>query len=184
MIGRYLFKYRIGLLLGFVLFIVPDMLGAYAFLRAYDVFPPLAAFFTLGVEFGGPFLELWNSWNSMQGAGLLAIFFLLMGSWGAVHRMIFGWEIYKRVFKFWASENVPPSIMYGVAVFGLLAAVSITVVVDMYVLPADVSRLPGLTYTLSNAEAVLNPAVEFTNQQLSENTGQALNTTLGNSSTG
>ena len=174
---------RLGLVypLIFLVLVVPSLLGTYAYLNSQGLHPLISVFATIGIQFGGQAVEVWNAFWSMQGASLAEGAVIFFGASAAVLRLLWYFYIWN-----WFSDNAAPTVnnfyKHGIAVVMLLMSIVIALLVDVYALPSAGS-LSGYTYVLSNPEIVLEPFQQFLGEASAEG-ADALNNTINNSSTG
>lgn len=182
---RFLFSWR--LLFSFLLLLIPDMVGYFALLRSYEVHPLVAVGASIGLEFGGAPLTIYNSLMALPKAGgiesvwiIFAIFpaFLSMAAffifWIKISTVVEG----RNISKFWIWIT-------GIIVFTLLFIIAL--LTELYILPMDAPRVGGLAYAFSNLEMAFKPVVDLVQTNViqqggTENATEALNTTSGNSS--
>jgi hypothetical protein len=186
-----LFKLKLGLTIGFLILILPDMIGTYSYLTYYDIHPIVAAPATVGVEFGGALFELLNTFRQLQGAHITEVLVLLIGSIWAIHRIIYGVAAFKKFNKMFGSQDNPQIfvLLIGAGFFAL--SVALAVAVDMYILPANAQRVPGVVYTLNNLDSTIFPLADATRDHLiqetvnqSGNASKSINKSITNSTTG
>jgi len=166
----------------FLVLVVPSLLGTYVYLVSEGVHPLISVFATVGIQFGGQAIEVWNAFWQIQGASLLEAVVIVAGSGASVLRFLWFYYVLN-----WVADNMEPTVsnFSKVVVGTLLLAMStvIALMVDMYALPSG-SHLSGYTYVLANPGIVLDPLTQLAVQTPAEPTGQALNKTVNNSSVG
>lgn len=190
-LGYRLFKLKLGLTIGFFVFILPNMIGTYSYLRFYDIHPIVAAPATFGVEFGGAFFELLNTLNKMQGAQPAEALVLLLGAFWAIHRLMYGVAVVQKFNKWFGSQDNPQIFIALIGLFFFSLTVAFAVAVDIYILPADAQRVPGIVYTLNNIDSTIMPLADsardhFMQEAVNQtgNQSQTINNTLNKTSTG
>jgi hypothetical protein len=165
----------------FLVLVVPSLLGTYAYLGSQGLHPLISVFATIGIQFGGQFIEVWNAFWSIQGASLGEGAVIFLGASAALLRLLWYFYIWN-----WFSDNAAPTVnnfyKHGIAVVMLLMSIVIALLVDVYALP-ETGSLSGYTYVLSNPEIVLEPFSQFLGEASAEGV-EALNTSLNNSSLG
>lgn len=165
----------------FVVLVVPSLLGTYAYLSSQGLHPLISVFATIGIQFGGQFIEVWNAFWSLQGASIVEGIVIFLGASASVLRLLWYFYIWN-----WFSDNAAPTVnnfyKHGIAVVMLLMSIVIALLVDVYALP-ETGSLSGYTYVLSNPEIVLEPFQQFLGEASAE-AGDALNKTIDNSSVG
>lgn len=167
------------------------MIGTYSYLRYYGLNPIISFVATVGIEFGGVFFEVVNILKQLGGAYPTEILVLLIGLLWTLNRLIYGIAIFHKFNEWFGSQDNPQiySLLVGLAI--LIPTVTVAVVIDLYVLPADAQRVPGIVYTLSNLDSTIMPLADSAGDYFLQDTAnqtvnqsQTINTTLNNSSTG
>jgi len=165
----------------FLVLVLPSLLGTYAFLVSQEVHPLVSLFATVGIQFGGQAIEVWNAFWSIQGVSLVEALVIFFGASAAVLRFLWYYYVLN-----WIADNIEPTVSNFTKVFVgtllLAMATVIALLVDLYALPSG-SHLPGYTYVLSNPEIVLDPFTQWAGQASTE-AGQALNKSVNNSTVG
>jgi hypothetical protein len=163
----------------FLVLVVPSLLGTYAYLTSQELHPLVAVFATIGIQFGGQAIEVWNAFWTLRGASWAEGVVIFLGASAAVLRLLWFYYILN-----WIADNAEPTVsnfskfVVGTILLGM--ATGIALLVDVYALP-ETSHLSGYTYVLSNPEIVLDPLSQFLGGTAGE-PGQALNNSTGNSS--
>ena len=164
----------------FLVLVLPSLLGTYAYLTSQRLHPLIAAFATIGIQFGGQGIEVWNAFWSLQGASLAESIVIFLGASAAVLRLLWFYYILN-----WVADNAEPTVSnfskFAVGTVLLGMATVIALLVDVYALP-ETSQLSGYTYVLSNPEIVVDPLTQFLGQ--APEPSQALNNTTVNSTVG
>lgn len=174
---------RLGLIypLIFLVLVVPSLLGTYAYLNSEGLHPWISVFATIGIQFGGQGIEVWNAFWSIQGASLAEGFIIFVGASASILRFLWYYYILN-----WIADNIEPTVSNFTKVFvgTLLLAMStvIALLVDVYALP-ETGNLSGYTYVLSNPEIVLEPFQQFLGEASVEG-ADTLNKTINNSTVG
>jgi len=170
---------RMGLIypLWFLILVVPSLLGTYAYLTSQQLHPLIAVIATVGIQFGGQGIEVWNAFWSLQGASLVEGFVIVLGASAAVLRLLWFYYILN-----WIADNAEPTVsniskfVVGTILLGM--ATSVALLVDIYAIP-ETSHLSGYTYVLSNPGIVLDPLMQFLGQA-SVDTVNHLNNSVNN----
>jgi len=165
----------------FVVLVLPSLIGTHVYLVSEGVHPLISVFATVGVQFGGQAIEVWNAFWQIQGASLGEAVVIFFGSAASILRFL--WYYY--VFN-WVADNMEPTVsnFSKFLVGSLLLAMStiIALIVDLYALPSG-SHLSGYTYVLANPGIVLDPLSQLAVQAPTES-AEALNRSMNNSSVG
>ena len=165
----------------FLVLVLPSLLGTYAFLVSQEVHPLVSIFATVGIQFGGQAVEVWNAFWSIQGVSLVEGVVIFIGASAAILRFLWYYYILN-----WIADNIEPTVSnFTKAFVGTLLLAMATVIallVDLYALPSG-SHLPGYTYVLSNPEIVLDPFTQFFGEASAES-AEALNKSFNNSTVG
>ena len=162
----------------FLVLVLPSLLGTYAYLASEGLHPLISVFATVGIQFGGQAIEVWNAFWGIQGASLAEGFVIFVGASASILRFLWYYYILN-----WFADNIEPTVSNFTKVFvgTLLLAMStvIALLVDMYALPSA-GNLSGYTYVLSNPEIVLEPFTEFLGEASAEG-AEAVNQTINSS---
>jgi len=165
----------------FLILVVPSLLGTYAYLVSEGVHPLISIFATVGIQFGGQAIEVWNAFWSIQGASLLEAGVIFFGASAAILRFLWYYYVLN-----WVADNIEPTVSNFTKVFVgtllLAMATVIALLVDLYALPSG-SHLSGYTYVLANPEIVLDPFTQWMGQA-SQTGVEGLNNSVNNSSVG
>ncbi|WP_313694269.1 hypothetical protein [Halorarum halobium] len=165
----------------FLVLVLPSLIGTYANLIDKGVHPLISVFATVGIQFGGQAIEVWNAFWQIQGASVGEALVIFFGSAASILRFL--WYYY--VFN-WIADNMEPTVSnfskFIVGTFLLAMSTIIALMVDLYALPAG-THLSGYTYVLANPGIVLDPLSQIVVQSPAE-PAEALNRTLNNSSVG
>jgi len=177
-------KAGLGLIVFFVFFILPSMAGTFYFLLSQDLHPVVAVPATVGMTLGGAPMEIWNVVQSIPNAYPVEILFMIVGLFDSIHRLVFFGLMWFKINRFVGGKNISGFwiLLLGLLVF--LLSLIIALVVDVYALKG-VRRLPGLTYTLTSFETVMEPFFDLVRDEYISNAGNTsgLNTEVNNSST-
>lgn len=143
----------------FLVVVLPSLVGSYAYLVSQDLNPLFAVIATVGIQFGGQAVEVWNAFFSLQGAGLGEAFVIITGSSLAILRLLWYYYILN-----WIADNAEPTVSnFSKAVVGTIIlgmATAFALLVDVYVLQ-DATYLSGYTYVLSNPDILVEPLQQF-----------------------
>lgn len=144
------------------------------------VSPWISVIATIGIQFGGQIIEVWNAAWQLQGVGWFAGFLIVSGSALSIARLLTFFYVFN-----WISDNLAPTVPNFVKMLTgavlLVFSTAIAVILDQYVL-TGASHLSGWTYVLSNPDIVAQPLAHLAGQAASDpGTQEALNQTVNNS---
>ncbi len=184
---KFLFSWR--LIFSFLFILIPDMVGYFVLLTSYGVHPVVAVPASIGLEFGGAPLTLYNSIMALPKAGGVEAIWILIAMVPAFLSMAAFFIVWVKLNNAVEGRNISPLWTWtlGFLVFGLLFVIAL--LTELYILPMDAPRVGGLAYAFSNLEMALEPIVDLVQTNVIEqggagNTTQPLNTTSGNSTVG
>lgn len=181
LIYKLLKKLKLWYLFLFFVLVVPSLYGTYAYLVSQELNPLLALIATVGIQFGGQGIEVWNAfWSIVGGATLLESLLVFVGASTSILRLLWYYYVWN-----WIADNKEPTVSneskFLVGTGFLLMATAFALLVDVWVLP-DAPHLSGYTYIVSNPEIVTEPLIQFLGQAPAEPAAQeALNQTVNNS---
>jgi hypothetical protein len=164
----------------FFVLVVPSLYGTYSYLTSQELHPLLAVVATIGMQFGGQVIEVWNAVWSIQGASLAEGFVIFLGASTSILRLLWYYYVWN-----WIADNTEPTVSNASKAFVgtllLLMATGFAVLGDVYAVPAA-PHLSGATHVLTNPDILTQPLAELLGQAASDpGTQEALNQTVNNS---
>jgi hypothetical protein len=181
LIYKLLKKLKLWYLFLFFVLVVPSLYGTYAYLVSQELNPVLALIATVGMQFGGQGIEVWNAaWTIIGGVSLLEGFVVVLGASTSILRLLWYYYVWN-----WIADNTEPTVSnatkFVVGSAFLLMATAFALLVDIWALP-NAPHLSGYTYVLSNPEILTEPLSQLFGQAPAEPAAQeALNQTVNNS---
>lgn len=165
----------------FLVLVFPSLVGTYLYLVSEGVHPVISVFATVGIQFGGQAIEVWNAFWRVQGASLAEAAVIFFGASASILRFLWYYYVLN-----WIADNMEPTVSnfskFIVGTLILAMSTVIALILDVYVLTGG-SHLSGYTYVLANPGIVLDPLSQFVVQAPADPT-QALNRSLNNSTVG
>jgi len=163
----------------FFVLVLPSLYGTYSYLVSQDLNPVLSLIATVGIQFGGQLIEVWNAaWTILGGVTLLEGFLVFFGASTSILRLLWYYYVWN-----WIADNTEPTVSnvtkFVVGTGFLLMATGFALLVDQWVL-TYAPHLSGYTYIFSNPDVVVEPLMQALGQAPAE-PSEALNKTVNNS---
>lgn len=170
-------RFNLHMLLFFFIFVVPELLGSYAFLESQGIAWYFSAVGAVGVEAGGSaFTALNNVYAILNGTTVYSVPILIFGAISAMTTLFWYIYIYTRTLNMITGMTPFAKMVIGATIFALM--IMITLLIDQYMLTGDSLRVSGMTYFLENPDQSLSPIRElFGVQQPSDYINQTVNGT-------
>jgi len=165
----------------FMVIVLPSVYGTYAYLLSEQVPKVFAGPATIGIVFGGQFIEIVNAvFTIVEGVTFVEGFVIVLGASTSVLRFLGFYYIFNSLSDAWeATISKSYKFIIGTVILGCLTLLALFI--DLYVLTGS-SQLSGWTYVLSNPEIITEPVSDLLAQAAADpSTQEALNQSLNNS---
>lgn len=166
-----------------VFIIVPSSLGTYSFLRFHDVPWYIAVFSTLGIELGGPLVNIIHHVMALPKASGMEQVFIAVGILTSFIHFHTLYRIYRGFMEAFQT-TINSVLMWIIGVSLLSLFIGITLLTDKYILTDSVLRLSGITYVLESPRAVMDPLINVLESHTKIEDTFTLKTAANNTITG
>ena len=160
-------RFNLHMLAFFMIFVLPELLGSYAFLRGEGINWYFAVVSAIGVEAGGSGFTAYNNFVAIASGDVgISAPILIFGAIASLTTLFWYIYIWLRFVNFMGGLPPVAWISIGGIIFALM--VMITLMVDQYMLSGETLRVSGMTYFLENPDQSLDPIYQLMGEHSGE----------------